>query len=138
MGPLVLDAQPLIAVIADEPLAPTVVGRLEAALGSDRELLISSVNWCEVLYMTRRLLGEPSARRAIYLAGRLPLSVVNADDELATYAAEMKTRHRLGLGDCFAAGLALALHAPLLTGDADFLPLAEHGLEIDWVGAEAP
>jgi len=24
--------------------------------------------------------------------------------------------------------------APLLTGDPDFLPLAEHGLTIEWVG----
>ncbi len=67
----------------------------------------------------------------------LPLAVVSADADPATYAAEIKARQALSLGDAFAAGLALAAEAPLLTGDADFLPLAEHGLALEWVGADA-
>ncbi|MDO8848952.1 MAG: PIN domain-containing protein [Coriobacteriia bacterium] len=136
MAALVLDAQPLIAVIANEALAEDVAARLESALAAGDRLVISSVNWCEVLYTTRRLLGSAVTRRAIDLMRRMPIAVIEAGEEHATYAAEMKARHGLGLGDAFAAGLALALGAPLLTGDADFLPLAVHGLEIDWVGSE--
>lgn len=62
--------------------------------------------------------------------------MVSVDAELATFAAELKARHALGLGDAFAAALAVATDAPLVTGDSDFLALAEDGLKIDWVGAE--
>lgn len=99
-------------------------------------LYISSVNLCEVLYVVRRKAGMDCASRASSWLKRVPMQVVNADEYTAIYAAELKHRHALGLGDAFAAGLAFALDAPLLTGDADFLPLAGHGLRLDWVGAE--
>jgi predicted nucleic acid-binding protein len=46
----------------------------------------------------------------------------------------VKARHGLGLGDSCAAALALATHSPLMTADSDFLPLAERGLKLDWLG----
>ena len=55
---------------------------------------------------------------------------------LATHAADLKARHGLGLGDAFAAALALATRSPLLTGDADFRALEEHGLALEWVGGD--
>jgi uncharacterized protein with PIN domain len=132
MGSLVLDAQPLIAIIADEPIAPVVEQRLRdhAARGG---LIVSAVNWCEVLYMSHRLLGEFATARIAGLAEQASIAIVDVDADLAGYAAEIKTRHRLGLGDCFAAGLAIATGSPLLTGDADFLPLAADGLTLDWL-----
>ena len=97
---------------------------------------MSTVSWCEVLYIARMKGGPFVEARAVGRLRALGVSVVDADERLATYAADVKARFGLGLGDSFAAGLALALGAPLLTGDADFLPLAEHGLQIDWVGSE--
>ncbi len=102
------------------------------------DLSISSVNWCEVLYTARTKAGPFVEALAVRGFRAFPISVIDADERVATYAADVKARFGLGLGDSFAAGLALALDAPLLTGDADFLPLAEHGLRIDWVGEERP
>lgn len=135
MGTLVLDASPIVSLL----LAELVAARVEQRLTEHRatsELVMCSVNWCEVLYATRLKAGPFAEARAVGRLRRLGVAVLDADQRLATYAADVKARFGLGLGDAFAAGLALALDAPLLTGDADFLPLAEHGLKLDWVGDE--
>ena len=130
-----MDAGPIVSVL----LAEVVAARVERRLAEHRvagELVMCSVNWSEVLYTTRLKAGPFVEARAVGRLRRLGVAVVNADERIATYAAEVKARFGLGLDDAFAAGLALALDAPLLTGDTDFLPLAEHGLKLDWVGSE--
>jgi len=134
---LVIDAQPMVALIAGEPSASRIRERVRACRRDDGRLVMCSVNWAELLYICRRRLGEAATLEVVRLTRLLPLAVVSADADLATYAAEIKARQALSLGDAFAAGLALAAEAPLLTGDADFLPLAEHGLALEWVGADA-
>jgi uncharacterized protein with PIN domain len=133
MESVVFDAQPLVALLTGEPRAKAVRDRIAGYRGSLR-VVISSVNWCEVLYVLRRHRDQHAAAAASALLGRIPLEVVDATEELATTAAEFKARFGLGLGDSFAAALAATLGAPLLTGDADFLPLAEHGLRVEWAG----
>ena len=137
MGTLVTDAQPLLAVLLDEPSAAEVrrLLRKHFARGG---VVISAVNWCEVIYTSRNRSDAFTTARVQSLLQRVPVSVVAVGPELAAHAAEMKVTHRLGLGDCFAAALAIMTDSPLLTGDADFLPLAEHGLKIEWVGEERP
>jgi uncharacterized protein with PIN domain len=134
---LVVDASPLVTLLMNELGAAAVYDRLDARAAS-RGLVISSVNLCEVLYVVRRKAGMDRGAHALRWLKGLPMEIVSADERTAIFAAELNHRHALGLGDSFAAGLALALDAPLLTGDADFLPLAEHGLRIDWVGEERP
>lgn len=135
MGTVVVDAGPLVSILMNEAAAPRVRERLDD-LRPAAELVISSVNWCEVLYTARLKAGPFVEALAVSGFRAFPIRVVDADERLATYAADMKARFGLGLGDAFAAGLALALEAPLLTGDTNFLPLVEHGLRIDWVGDE--
>jgi len=103
-------------------------------LRESHALIISSVTWCEVLYVIRRANDAAMATRAVLLLQRLSIGVVEVDEKLATHAAEVKAVHGLGLGDAFAAALAFATDSPLLTADTDFLPLAEHGLKLDWLG----
>ena len=126
MTRLVFDAQPLVAFVLDEPAASCIEARLRST-EADRPGLIAAANWCEFLYVVRRLTDAASAARAASLLQTAGLSVVSVDAELATFAAELKARHRLGLGDAFAAALAVALSAPLVTGDSDFLALADDG-----------
>lgn len=137
MGTLVADAQPLVAILLAEHDARWVEERLRRQRG-DGEVLLTAVNLSEVLYTVRTRLGPHGASRAAALLRRVPISIVDVGSGLATHAAEVKARHHLGLGDCFAAALAIMTDSPLLTGDADFLPLAEHGLKIEWVGQERP
>lgn len=137
MSALVIDAQPLVALIAGEPAASRIHDRMRECRDSHGQLVMSAVNWAELLYICRRRLGEAATLEVVRLARLLPLAIVSADADLATYAAELKAHHALSLGDAFAAGLALATASPLLTGDTDFLPLTVHGLVIEWVGADA-
>lgn len=129
-GEIVLDAQPVISLLADEASAPLVQEHLKRH--ADRTIVISAVNWCEVLYFARRVGEDYEAAGLMGLLQSLPLRVVAVDADMAGHAAALKSRFGLGLGDCFAAGLALALDAPLMTGDSDFTPLQEHGLKVLW------
>ncbi len=130
---LVVDAQPIVALVRGEPGATQVAARLIDAL-SRGSVVMSAVNWCEVMYLTRRHAGPQAAAEVAARLERLPVSVVDADVSLAGFAAAIKSDHRMGLGDSFAAALAMVTGLPLLTADADFLPLAEHGLKLDWLG----
>ncbi|MDP2233397.1 MAG: PIN domain-containing protein [Actinomycetota bacterium] len=105
---------------------------LACGLCAERNAVISAVNWCEVLYFARRAGAAYEAASPMGMLESLPLRVVSVDADIAGYAAAIKSEFRLGLGDCFAAALATALRAPLLTGDSDFIPLQEHGLEVIW------
>jgi uncharacterized protein with PIN domain len=130
---VVIDAQPLVALVRGEPSMPEIKARLRRLRGS-HGLITSSVTWCEVLYVIRRNDDAATAVRASRLLQEIGIAVVDVDTRLATYAAEVKAVHGLGLGDSFAAALALATDSPLMTADTDFLPLAEHGLKLDWLG----
>jgi PIN domain nuclease of toxin-antitoxin system len=127
---VVLDAQPLVALVAAEPIAPKVIERLRAHL-LNGDALICAVNWCEVLYLAKRCAGIDAAARMAGLLQLVPVRVVDVDASMAGRAALIKADHGLGLGDSFAAALSLTTGFPLLTRDADFLPLSRDGLVID-------
>ena len=133
MDTVVFDAQPLVAFVFDEPAADQVESWMRRCARTGCGV-IASVNWCEVLYVIARRLDEHAAARAVYLLEDSGISVIDVGRDIATRAADLKARHALGLGDAFAAALAMATGSPLLTGDTDFLPLADHGLAIEWVG----
>ena len=135
MGALVVDAQPLIAILLREGSAAEATSRLrEQRMRGD--ILLCAVTLAEVLYVVRRRLGPHAASRVAALLDDVPIAVVDVNRPLATHAADLKARHNLGLGDAFAAALALATGSPLLTGDADFRALEEHGLTLEWVGGD--
>lgn len=132
-GALVLDAQPVVALMRDEPSAEAVQLRIEAAAASG-EVLICAVNWSEVLAFGMRSLGAEETARFVGQLDLVPVRVVEAGAVLAGRAAAIRVAHRLSLGDSFAAALALATGLPLLTADADFGKLTADGLEVDMIG----
>ena len=50
----------------------------------------------------------------------LPLEIIDADQELAETAGEVKAFHKMPLADCFAAALARFKKAAIYTGDPEF------------------
>lgn len=132
-GSLVLDAQPLIAMLAKEPGSRQVRMRIESA-ASTGEVLISAVNWSEVLAHAMRTLGAEETARFVGQFDLVPVRVVDVGPVLAGRAAAIRVAHRLSLGDSLAAALALATGLPLLTADADFQRLAAEGLALELVG----
>ena len=63
---------------------------------------------------------------------QLPIEIVEVDVELAELAASLKAQHNLPNADCFAAALAQARKATLVTSDKDFECVGA-ALKILWV-----
>jgi predicted nucleic acid-binding protein len=117
----VLDANALVGLFEDRKGTAARIERLlEQALREDRPLLMSAVNWGEVLYVIWRRHGEDTARDAETRMHEMPLAVVAADRDRASRAAALKQKHNLGYADAFAAELALEHNAWLVTADPEF------------------
>ena len=128
----VLDASALMAYFEKEPGYEKVQKLLtEAALG-DRNLLLSTVNWGEVYYVTHRTHGVSQANQVAQIIDTFPVELVDVDVEIAKQAALFKVSHKLPYADCFAAALAKVRKATLITGDRDFKPL-EGDIKVGWL-----
>ena len=116
----VLDASALLAFFQDEPGAEKVQKLLTRAGQAERPLLMSVVNWGEVIYVVWQRRGEEAARERMRAMARYPLEIVGADAETTLLAAALKAQHKLPYADCFAAALAQEKKATLVTTDKDF------------------
>ena len=67
---------------------------------------------------------------------QLPIVLVPASDEEVSTAARLEVRPGIAYADGFAAGLAIRLDCPPITGDDDFRILEADGpLRLEWLGA---
>jgi predicted nucleic acid-binding protein len=116
----VLDANALLAYFGQRPAAPRVNALLKEARRASQPLLMSVVNWGEVVNTTWVQSGESRARQLPTVIAGLPivLSAVSAGD--AFEAARLKAVYKLPYADSFAAALALRERATLVTSDPDF------------------
>ena len=102
------------------------------AAETDRALLISAVNWAEVLYKLEQKKGVEGRETAQRFERTMPLDIMSVDRELAEAAAHVKGVHNMGLADAFAAALAIARKAELVTADTEFKVL-EKEVKIAWL-----
>ncbi len=128
----VLDSWPLLAYFEKQAAAPQAIEILEQAAREEKKLLISAVNWGEILYITEQRYGPMKRDQIEDIMGQMPLHVYSADVGLAREAARFKTQYKLGYADCFAAALAFLKDAQLVTGDRDFRPLKDK-IRILWL-----
>ena len=110
----VLDAFALTAYFEKEPGYEKVQALLTAAANDGRKLLLSTVNWGEVYYVTHRNYGAEQANTVANVLDTFPIEVVDVDLELARQAALFKVSHKLSYADCFAASLAKVKKATLV------------------------
>jgi len=93
---------------------------LAKAAEAKRPLAMSVVNWGEVYYSVWRARGEKAAAAKLHEIAQLPWEIAGVDLELSKLAASLKAQYNLPYADCFAAALAQARQAGLVTGDRDF------------------
>ncbi len=129
----VLDSYSLMAYIEGESGADKMIELFQVARDSGRDLLLSTVNWGEVYYITLREAGPQKAEEVAHLISTLPIQIIPADLELAKQAALFKARKKMSYADCFAAALAKLRKVELVTGDEDF-KLVEGEVKILWIG----
>src|SRR6266566_5642229 len=125
MATKVLDSWALIAFFEDEPAAEEVEKLLQQAADEKHRLLLSVVNWGEIYYNTMREVSQEAAEQKAQEIVSLPIEIVGVGDDLtlARQAAIFKATHNLAYADCFAAALAKARKADLVTGDPEFKAL---------------
>jgi predicted nucleic acid-binding protein len=116
----VLDSYAVLAYLEGEPGADRVAELLRAAAGRRCHLSLCAVNLGEVMYIVERERGLPRAQETLARIYELPVEVVDPDRTLTLAAAHLKAQWPVAYADCFAAALARARDAPLLTGDPEF------------------
>lgn len=128
----VLDSFALLALFQHEPGGLRVQELLVNAGAGSAELLMSVVNLGESVYTTEVRRGRQAAEMIVAAVDQLPIELAPVDRVLALAAARVKATTRMGYADCFAAALARAAGATVVTGDADFRRV-EGWVPIDWL-----
>jgi ribonuclease VapC len=134
MKTTVLDASALLAMFFGEPGVELMRDLFQRAAEADRPLLVSAVNWAEVLYRLARRQGQEGVEVARHFERTMPLHVEPIYRELAELAADFKATRKLALADAFAAALAKHKKAELITGDLEF-KMVEKEIKINWLKA---
>ena len=120
MENVVLDSYAVLAFLFKEKGHEIMLDLFEKALEADKKLLIATPNWAEVRYMVERKVGAARWGEVKTKLLGLPLEIIDADQELAEMAGEIKAFHKMSLADCFAAALGRLKKAAIYTGDPEF------------------
>ena len=128
----VLDSYAVLSFLFKEAGHDTILTLFEKAVEADKKLLITSPNWAEVRYMVERRVGFSKWVEVRAKLLGLPIEIINADQELAELAGEIKATHKMSLADCFAAALAKHRKAEVYTGDPEFKSI-ETEIKVVWL-----
>jgi predicted nucleic acid-binding protein len=119
MKTYVLDANAIVRYLSNGADANRVDALVKRAAMGEAKLLISVINWAEVLYSLAKTKGLERATADLKSVGGALMSVT-IDESQAESAAIIRLHYRIGLADCFAAALAIQKKATLVTADRDF------------------
>ncbi len=128
----VLDSHAVFVYLEKEPGYEKVSAILARSAETGRDLLMTTVNWGEIYYITRREKGEETAEEVIKVLDSFPIEVVEVDKALAKQAGVYKAAKKMSYADCFAAALAKMKKAELITGDKEFKEV-EGEIKILWI-----
>ena len=128
----ILDASALICYLEKEAGYEHVKDLLGTADESDRNLLMTTINWGEVHYVLLKDYGQDKAEQILTLIHTFPIEFVPADLMLAKQAALYKATKKLPYVDCFAAALTKLRKGELVTGDKDFKAV-EGDIKVSWI-----
>jgi ribonuclease VapC len=120
MKSYVLDSYAVLTYFQNEKGADQVEEMLRDAVQGKVTLSLSTVNLGEVVYITQRKVGEEGRHKLLSALDLLPLTVIDADRDLALLAAGIKAEHAISFADCFALALALQSGGAVITGDPEF------------------
>jgi len=122
----------MISYIEGEPRGKPVQPILREALASKTALLISAIQWGEVIYTFHDRYGSEKCDAVEKALSLMPLQVVDVDINITRLASNLKIVNKLHYADAFVAALALNRNAELVTGDRDFKRV-EDKVRIRWL-----
>ncbi len=129
---IVLDSSALLAFLFGEQSAGEVEAILTRALEEKHQVLVSAINWAEVLCRVIEVRGTEGLSIVRHVERTSPIQIVSVDAELAEMAGVFSTQYSAPLADAFAAALAKHRKATLVTVDSDFKVLARE-VQIQWL-----
>ncbi len=127
----VLDANAVLRYFAvgDGQGGEKVRGLFEQAERNQAQLSMSVINMGEVFYILLKHIGEQRALHYIQVLQHA-VTMIDADANSTIDAATLKHQYKLGYADSFAAALALASKATLVSADASFEKI---GKSLKWI-----
>lgn len=128
----ILDAHAVFVYLEKEPGYEKVRDVLTRATETDKHLFLTSVNWGEVYYITKREKGAEIAEEVMKVLDSFPIEVVDVDQILAKQAGSYKAEKKMSYADCFAAALAKIKKGELITGDKEFKEV-EADIKVLWL-----
>ena len=129
---IVLDSWAVLAYLQGEPLAELLADIIADALENKIPVFMSVINLGEVWYILAREVSTAEADGSLLKLQSWGMEFVDADWNFAHEAAIFKSKFKISYADAFAAALAKARRATLVTGDSEFKPL-EEVLNIHWM-----
>jgi predicted nucleic acid-binding protein len=136
----VLDASAILRFTDREPGFDRVRNLLHAASQGSAQLVISAVNWGEIVAVLHR----KDSRMADVVLGNLavlPINIVPVDAASAEEAGRFKWEHNVPYADAFAGALTLSCsqssskldQVTLVTADYDFKNVAKGTISIEFL-----
>ncbi|MFZ0516539.1 MAG: PIN domain-containing protein [Acidobacteriaceae bacterium] len=127
----VLDANAVLRYFAvgDGQGGEKVRGLFEQAERNQAQLSMSVINMGEVFYILLKHIGEQRALHYIQVLQHA-VTMIDADANSTIDAATLKHQYKLGYADSFAAALALASKATLVSADPSFEKI---GKSLKWM-----
>lgn len=128
----VLDSFALLALLGKEQGGDLVADLLQQTQADEVQTRMTWVNVGEVAYIVERRWGTGQVYQVLGTLEATKIDIVPVGRSLALAAAHIKAEHPLAYADAFAAALAMAEDATLVTGDPELKSL-EKGLSIQWI-----
>ena len=128
----ILDSYALLAYLGGEPGQPRIKNALARAKDGKSRLLLCTINFGEVLYMTERRRGFSSAQNVQALIEHLPIEILEATRNLVLDAAHIKANHAMSYADAFIVAIAQREGGIILTGDPEFKTVEEL-VTLEWL-----
>jgi predicted nucleic acid-binding protein len=133
MNKYVLDSSALLRYIDDEAGSDTVLRVFKEARDGQCRLLMSAVNWGEVIFVTAKAHGVDAARELAAHLRCMPFQVVPVEPSDAEGAALFRHNFKVPYADAFAGHLALREDAALITADFDFKSLPNIPIKLEFL-----
>lgn len=128
----VLDSHALMLFLEKEKGHEILEKVLFNAIEKDEHLLMTSVNYSEIIAIVLRECGKEKAVELETTIGNLPIRITDVDASLGRDAARIRAEKRLSLANGFAAALTKSRRGELITGDKEFKNM-ETEIRILWI-----
>jgi predicted nucleic acid-binding protein len=129
---VVLDATALIAYLKKENGFEKVQEKFIKASETNKNILMSTINWGEVIYLIIKHEGIEEAEKIQKVIDTFPIKLVEPDPIITKQAALYKAIKKLPYVDSFAAAMTKINEGELVTGDNDF-KLVQDEIKIIWI-----